>query len=86
MVANVGPADWNYDETLSTLRYANRCGASMSSNNSRTESHLCHSTPARLQHNVQIALYTRTDACIVACGICRHTVDLHACLCCVISC
>ena len=20
MVANVGPADWNYDETLSTLR------------------------------------------------------------------
>ncbi|KIZ06247.1 kinesin family member 3B [Monoraphidium neglectum] len=24
MVANVGPADWNYDETLSTLRYANR--------------------------------------------------------------
>lgn len=25
MVANIGPADWNYDETLSTLRYANRC-------------------------------------------------------------
>jgi len=24
MVANIGPADWNYDETLSTLRYANR--------------------------------------------------------------
>lgn len=24
MVANVGPADWNYDETLSTLRYAHR--------------------------------------------------------------
>lgn len=24
MIANVGPADWNYDETLSTLRYANR--------------------------------------------------------------
>ena len=24
MVANLGPADWNYDETLSTLRYANR--------------------------------------------------------------
>jgi hypothetical protein len=24
MVANVGPADWNYDETMSTLRYANR--------------------------------------------------------------
>jgi hypothetical protein len=24
MVANMGPADWNYDETLSTLRYANR--------------------------------------------------------------
>jgi kinesin family protein 3/17 len=24
MVANVGPADWNYEETLSTLRYANR--------------------------------------------------------------
>lgn len=24
MVANCGPADWNYDETLSTLRYANR--------------------------------------------------------------
>ncbi|KAF6260559.1 P-loop containing nucleoside triphosphate hydrolase protein [Scenedesmus sp. NREL 46B-D3] len=24
MVANVGPADWNFDETLSTLRYANR--------------------------------------------------------------
>jgi hypothetical protein len=23
-VANVGPADWNYDETMSTLRYANR--------------------------------------------------------------
>jgi hypothetical protein len=26
MVANIGPADWNYDETLSTLRYANRWG------------------------------------------------------------
>lgn len=24
MVANVGPADWNCEETLSTLRYANR--------------------------------------------------------------
>uniref|UniRef100_A0A7S0EHV7 Kinesin-like protein n=1 Tax=Hanusia phi TaxID=3032 RepID=A0A7S0EHV7_9CRYP len=24
MVANIGPADYNYDETLSTLRYANR--------------------------------------------------------------
>lgn len=24
MVANIGPADWNYDETLSSLRYANR--------------------------------------------------------------
>eukprot|EP00899_Mesostigma_viride_P027813 jgi/Mesvir1/8216/Mv12506-RA.2 len=24
MVANVGPADYNYDETMSTLRYANR--------------------------------------------------------------
>jgi len=24
MIANMGPADWNYDETLSTLRYANR--------------------------------------------------------------
>ncbi|KAG2453560.1 hypothetical protein HYH02_001779 [Chlamydomonas schloesseri] len=24
MCANMGPADWNYDETLSTLRYANR--------------------------------------------------------------
>lgn len=24
MVANMGPADWNYDESLSTLRYANR--------------------------------------------------------------
>ena len=24
MVANIGPADWNYDETISTLRYANR--------------------------------------------------------------
>lgn len=24
MIANCGPADWNYDETLSTLRYANR--------------------------------------------------------------
>ena len=24
MIANLGPADWNYDETLSTLRYANR--------------------------------------------------------------
>ncbi len=23
-VANVGPADWNFDETMSTLRYANR--------------------------------------------------------------
>jgi hypothetical protein len=30
MVANVGPADWNYDETLSTLRYANRYGSSRS--------------------------------------------------------
>jgi hypothetical protein len=25
MVANVGPADWNFEETMSTLRYANRC-------------------------------------------------------------
>ena len=24
MIANLGPADWNYDETMSTLRYANR--------------------------------------------------------------
>ena len=24
MISNAGPADWNYDETLSTLRYANR--------------------------------------------------------------
>lgn len=24
MIANVGPADYNYEETLSTLRYANR--------------------------------------------------------------
>ena len=24
MFANVGPAEYNYDETLSTLRYANR--------------------------------------------------------------
>lgn len=23
-VANIGPADWNHDETMSTLRYANR--------------------------------------------------------------
>jgi hypothetical protein len=24
MIANVGPADYNFDETLSTLRYAHR--------------------------------------------------------------
>lgn len=24
MVANIGPASYNYDETLTTLRYANR--------------------------------------------------------------
>ena len=24
MIANIGPADWNFDETISTLRYANR--------------------------------------------------------------
>ena len=24
MIANCGPADWNYDETISTLRYASR--------------------------------------------------------------
>ena len=24
MVANIGPADWNFDETITTLRYANR--------------------------------------------------------------
>jgi kinesin family protein 3/17 len=24
MIANIGPADWNYDETISTLRYASR--------------------------------------------------------------
>lgn len=24
MVANIGPADYNFDETMSTLRYANR--------------------------------------------------------------
>lgn len=27
MVANISPADYNYDETLSTLRYAARCAA-----------------------------------------------------------
>ena len=24
MIANIGPADYNYDETISTLRYAHR--------------------------------------------------------------
>jgi len=24
MIANLGPADYNFDETLSTLRYAHR--------------------------------------------------------------
>lgn len=24
MIANIGPANWNFDETLSSLRYANR--------------------------------------------------------------
>ena len=24
MIANIGPADWSYEETLSTLRYAQR--------------------------------------------------------------
>jgi hypothetical protein len=24
MIANIGPADWNFEETMSTLRYANR--------------------------------------------------------------
>lgn len=24
MIANIGPADYNFDETLSTLRYASR--------------------------------------------------------------
>ena len=24
MIANIGPADYNFDETISTLRYANR--------------------------------------------------------------
>lgn len=24
MIANIGPADWHREETLSTLRYANR--------------------------------------------------------------
>ena len=24
MIANLGPADYNFDETLTTLRYANR--------------------------------------------------------------
>ena len=24
MIANVGPADYNFDETVSSLRYANR--------------------------------------------------------------
>lgn len=24
MIANVGPADYNFDETITTLRYANR--------------------------------------------------------------
>ena len=32
MCANCGPADYNYDETLSTLRYANRCCHSPISN------------------------------------------------------
>ena len=26
MIANMGPADYNYDESISTLRYANRFG------------------------------------------------------------
>jgi hypothetical protein len=29
MVANIGPADWNYDETMSTLRYASRAKSIM---------------------------------------------------------
>lgn len=24
MIANIGPADYNFDESMSTLRYANR--------------------------------------------------------------
>lgn len=24
MIANIGPVDYNFDETISTLRYANR--------------------------------------------------------------
>jgi len=24
MIANIGPVDYNYDETVNTLRYANR--------------------------------------------------------------
>ena len=24
MISNIGPADYNYDETMNTLRYANR--------------------------------------------------------------
>lgn len=35
MVANIGPADWNYEETLSTLRYANRRAMRISSLNAR---------------------------------------------------
>ena len=27
MIANIGPTDYNYDETISTLRYANRAKA-----------------------------------------------------------
>jgi hypothetical protein len=29
MIANVGPADWNYDETLSTLRWTGGRGGGM---------------------------------------------------------
>ena len=31
MVANIGPADWNYDETITTLRSVNRVVTAVSS-------------------------------------------------------
>jgi len=31
MVANIGPADWNYDETITTLRWVSRVVTAVSS-------------------------------------------------------
>jgi hypothetical protein len=58
MVANVGPADWNFEETISTLRYANRCAA------------LCHSVTDDVTACQSSRDYWLCAGCLQHCYLC----------------